>query len=154
MTLAIEMLLHDKHLRENPDMQPQRATAGAAAIDLRACCPDPLQLSPGDVQIISAGLAIHINEPGYCGIIVPRSGLGSKHGIVLANTVGVIDSDYTGEIRLAAINRGKEEFVIEPYMRLCQMMFVPVAQPELQQVNEFSCASARGSSGFGSTGTS
>lgn len=153
MSLAIEIVYLDEQLRTNAELQPQRATAGAAALDLRAAISTKQELAPHTTVVIPAGFAIHIKDPNYCALILPRSGLGTKHGIVLANTVGLIDSDYTGEIKLAITNQGNENFTIEPYMRLCQLIFTPVIQPELQQVEQFSVASERSSSGFGSTGT-
>ena len=131
---------------------PGYATHGAAAMDLRACLDAPLTVQPGATVMIPSGIAISIHDPGLVALIVPRSGLGIKHGIVLANTIGVIDSDYQGEIGIGIHNRGHEAYTIEPGERICQMMFVPVTQVALAVVDEFSRESARGAGGFGHTG--
>ena len=131
---------------------PGYATHGAAAMDLRACLETALTVQPGETVLIPSGIAISIHDPGLVALIVPRSGLGIKHGIVLANTIGVIDSDYQGEIGIGIHNRGHEAYTIEPGERICQMMFVPVAQATLAVVAEFSRESARGAGGFGHTG--
>jgi len=131
---------------------PSYATHGAAAMDLRACLDQPLTVQPGATVMIPSGIAISIHDPGLVALIVPRSGLGIKHGIVLANTIGVIDSDYQGEIGIGIHNRGHEAYTIEPGERICQMMFVPVTQVALAVVDEFSRESARGAGGFGHTG--
>jgi dUTP pyrophosphatase len=132
---------------------PSYATDGAAAMDLRACLEAPVTIEPGQTVLIPSGIAISIHDPGLVALLVPRSGLGIKHGIVLANTVGVIDSDYQGEIGIGVFNRGTATYTIEPGERVCQMMFVPVLQADLRVVNEFSKESERGSGGFGSTGS-
>jgi dUTP pyrophosphatase len=132
---------------------PAYATDGAAAMDLRACLTEPLTITPGETVLIPSGIAISIHDPGLVALLVPRSGLGIKHGIVLANTVGVIDSDYQGEIGIGVYNRGSKPYTIEPGERICQMMFVPVHQVALQVVAEFSKETERGSGGFGSTGS-
>jgi dUTP pyrophosphatase len=131
---------------------PGYATSGAAAMDLRACLDEPRTLHPGETTMIPSGIAIGIHDPGLVALIVPRSGLGIKHGIVLANTIGVIDSDYQGEIGIGVHNRGQEPYTIEPGERICQMMFVPVTQVSLEVVEEFSQESVRGAGGFGHTG--
>lgn len=131
---------------------PSYATAGSAAMDLRACLPGPLAVQPGETVLVPSGIAISIHDPGLVALLVPRSGLGIKHGIVLANTVGVIDSDYQGEIGIGIYNRGNAAYTIEPGERVCQMMFVPVTQAALCVVEEFSNDSARGAGGFGHTG--
>jgi len=131
---------------------PSYATPGAAALDLRACLESPLTVQPGETVLVPSGIAISIHDPGLVALIVPRSGLGIKHGIVLANTIGVIDSDYQGEIGIGIHNRSALPYIIQPGERICQMMFVPVAQATLALVNEFSQESARGSGGFGHTG--
>jgi dUTP pyrophosphatase len=133
---------------------PAFATSGSAAMDLRACLPEPLTVQPGETALIPSGIAISIHDPGLVALLVPRSGLGIKHGIVLANTIGVIDSDYQGEIGIGIFNRGKAAYTIEPGERICQMMFVPVTQVTLGIVEEFSIDSARGAGGFGHTGRS
>lgn len=131
---------------------PTYATSGAAAMDLRACLPEPLTVQPGDTALVPSGIAISIHDPGLVALLVPRSGLGIKHGIVLANTIGVIDSDYQGEIGIGIYNRGRDAYIIEPGERICQMMFVPVTQAALAVVDEFSVDSDRGAGGFGHTG--
>jgi len=131
---------------------PSYATNGSAAMDLRACLSEPLAVQPGETVLVPSGIAISIHDPGLVALLVPRSGLGIKHGIVLANTVGVIDSDYQGEIGIGIFNRGTSAYTIEPGERICQMMFVPVTQVTLAMVDEFSIASERGDGGFGHTG--
>ena len=130
---------------------PGYATAGSAGIDLRACVDEPLTLEPGATELIPSGIAIHISDPALAAIILPRSGLGHKHGIVLGNLVGLIDSDYQGQVFVSCWNRGQEAFVIEPGARLAQMVFVPVVQAEFELVEEFT-TSDRGAGGFGHTG--
>ncbi len=132
-------------------MLPQYATAGAAGLDLRACVDAPLVLKPGDSQLVPSGIAIHIGDPGYAAIILPRSGLGAKHGIVLGNLVGLIDSDYQGQVFVSMWNRGQAAFTIQPLDRIAQLVVVPVAQVEFNVVEEFE-SSSRGAGGFGSTG--
>ncbi|MDD2897726.1 MAG: dUTP diphosphatase [Desulfuromonadaceae bacterium] len=132
---------------------PTYASNGAAALDLRACLEAPITVQPGETLLIPSGIAININDPGLVGLLVPRSGLGIKHGIVLANTVGVIDSDYQGEIGIGIVNRGAAPYTIAPGERVCQMMFMPVLQVELAMVAAFSQESDRGTGGFGSTGS-
>jgi dUTP pyrophosphatase len=131
---------------------PGYATTGAAAMDLRACLAEPLTVQPGETVLVPSGIAISIHDPGLVALLLPRSGLGIKHGIVLANTIGVIDSDYQGEIGIGIFNRSTTAYTIEPGERICQMMFVPVTQVTLAMVNEFSIDSARGAGGFGHTG--
>lgn len=132
---------------------PSYATDGAAAMDLRACLESPITLLPNETVLIPSGIAISIHDPGVVALLVPRSGLGIKHGLVLANTVGVIDSDYQGEIGIGIVNRGSSPYTIEPGERVCQMLFVPVLQVDLDVVAEFSQESRRGAGGFGSTGS-
>ena len=132
---------------------PAYATSGAAALDLRACLESSKIVQPGETVLIPSGIAISIHDPGLVALLVPRSGLGIKHGIVLANNVGVIDSDYQGEIGIGIVNRGAAPYTIEPGERICQMMFVPVLQADLRIVTGFSRESERGSGGFGSTGS-
>ena len=129
------------------------ATAGAAGLDLRACIGTPITLSPGQTELIPTGLAIHIGDPGFAAIILPRSGLGHKHGIVLGNRVGLIDSDYQGQLMVSAWNRSDVPFTIEPMERIAQLVIVPVVQAQFNVVTEFP-ASARGDAGYGSTGKS
>ncbi|MEI6301386.1 MAG: dUTP diphosphatase [Betaproteobacteria bacterium] len=130
---------------------PQYATAGAAGLDLRACMDAPVALLPGESQLFASGLAIHIADPGYAAIILPRSGLGVKHGIVLGNLVGLIDSDYQGELKVSLWNRGNAAFTIQPFERIAQLVVIPVAQVGFNIVEAFA-ASDRGAGGFGSTG--
>ena len=130
---------------------PSYATDGAAGIDLIACIDAPLRLMPGATELLPTGIAVHIEDPGLAAVLLPRSGLGHKHGIVLGNLVGLIDSDYQGEIRISCWNRGSETFRITPGDRLAQMVFMPVVQAEFELVEDFR-ASARGDGGFGHTG--
>ena len=145
---SIDVRILDVRLREQ---LPAYATPGSAGLDLRACLKSPLTLLPGQTELIPAGLAIHIADPGLAAVILPRSGLGHKHGIVLGNLVGLIDSDYQGEIFVSTWNRGNAAFTIEPMERLAQLVVVPVVQVQINVVEAFS-ASARGAGGFGSTG--
>jgi dUTP pyrophosphatase len=130
---------------------PEYATGGSAGVDLRACVDAPLTLEPGATELIPSGIAVHIADPELAAVILPRSGLGHKHGIVLGNLVGLIDSDYQGQVFVSCWNRGRQAFVIEPGARLAQMVFVPVVQAEFEIVEEFT-ASDRGTGGFGHTG--
>jgi dUTP pyrophosphatase len=130
---------------------PHYATAGAAGLDLRACLDAPLTLHPGESQLVPSGIAIHLGDAGLAAVVLPRSGLGAKHGIVLGNLVGLIDSDYQGQIFVSVWNRSQAAFTIQPLERIAQLMVVPVVQVELEVVEEFA-ASSRGASGFGSTG--
>ena len=130
---------------------PAYATDGAAGLDLRACINALMTLAPGATELIPCGLAIHLADPGLAAIVLPRSGLGHRHGIVLGNLVGLIDSDYQGQIFVSMWNRGREAFVIQPMDRIAQLVVVPVVQVKFNVVEEFS-ASARGAGGFGSTG--
>ncbi len=130
---------------------PAYATEGSAGLDLRACLDAPLTLEPGQTELIPTGLAIHIEDPNLCAMILPRSGLGHKHGIVLGNLVGLIDSDYQGQLYVSCWNRGRTTFTVEPGERIAQMVLVPVVQAEFEVVAEFS-DSDRGDGGFGSSG--
>jgi dUTP pyrophosphatase len=130
---------------------PAYATHGSAGLDLRACVEEPLTLRPGDSSLVPTGLAIHLGDPTLAAIIIPRSGLGHKHGIVLGNLVGLIDSDYQGQVLVSCWNRGREPFVINPMERIAQLVVVPVVQVELNLVESFE-ESVRGAAGFGSTG--
>ena len=130
---------------------PKRATGGSAGLDLRACLDEAIELEPGTTKLIPTGLAIHLADPGLAAVIIPRSGLGHKHGIVLGNLVGLIDSDYQGELMISCWNRGTQSFRIEPGERIAQLVVVPVVQVEFDVVSEFA-ASDRGSGGFGHTG--
>ena len=131
---------------------PSYATEGSAAIDLRACLKAPILIQPGETELIGSGIAINIKDPNIVGILVPRSGLGIKNGIVLANTIGVIDSDYQGEIKIGLFNRSRVPYAVRPGERVCQMLFMPVINATLKLVQEFSNATHRGGGGFGHTG--
>jgi dUTP pyrophosphatase len=147
--MKVDVRVLDARLR---DQLPHYATAGAAGLDLRAAIETPLTLAPGEARLIATGLAIHVGDPGYAALIVPRSGLGHKHGIVLGNLVGLIDSDYQGQLMVSAWNRGQAAYEIQPLERIAQLLIVPVMQVQLNVVDDFA-ASARGAGGFGSTGT-
>lgn len=142
-------ILNDKIGNELP--LPAYATEGSAGMDLRACLDDAVTIEPGETVLIGTGLAIHIGDPGLAGIILPRSGLGHKHGIVLGNLVGLIDSDYQGELMISCWNRGQKAFTIEPGERLAQYVLVPVVQASLNIVERFE-STERGSGGFGHSG--
>jgi dUTP pyrophosphatase len=131
---------------------PTYATDGSAAIDLRACVKEQIDIPPGETALIGSGIAINIKDPNLVGIILPRSGLGIHKGIILANTMGVIDSDYQGEIKIALLNRGPCQYTVKTADRICQMLFMPVTRVTLKMVQEFSNATKRGSGGFGHTG--
>ena len=145
---SIDVKILDARLR---DQLPQYATPGAAGLDLRACLDQPLTLHPGQTELIPTGMAIHIADPGLAAIILPRSGLGHKHGIVLGNLVGLIDSDYQGQLFVSTWNRSNAAFTINPLERLAQLVVVPVVQVAFHIVDDFT-ASSRGAGGFGSTG--
>jgi dUTP pyrophosphatase len=144
----IDVRILDERLR---GQLPQYATPGSAGLDLRACIPAPLNLAPGQAELVPSGIAIHLGDAGLAAVILPRSGLGHKHGIVLGNLVGLIDSDYQGQILVSAWNRGTAPFTIQPMERLAQLVVVPVVQVGLNVVEDFD-ASRRGAGGFGSTG--
>lgn len=145
---TIDIKILDPRMKE---YLPAYATAGSAGLDLRACLSSPLTLSPGETHLIPTGLAIHIGDPGYAALILPRSGLGHKHGIVLGNLVGLIDSDYQGELMVSTWNRGNTSFTLNPLERLAQLVIVPVLQVGFNIVDQFE-ESSRGTGGFGSTG--
>ena len=147
---AIDIRILDPRLK---DALPQYATPGSAGLDLRACIPTTRTIQPGETHLIPTGIAIHLADPGLAAMILPRSGLGHKHGIVLGNLVGLIDSDYQGEIMVSTWNRGHESFTLNPLDRLAQLVVVPVLQVAFNVVDEFA-ASTRGDGGFGSTGKS
>jgi len=134
------------------DQLPSYATPGSAGLDLRACLDAPLTLAPNAWQLIPTGLAIHLADPGFAAMILPRSGLGHKHGIVLGNLVGLIDSDYQGQLMVSAWNRSDVSFTIEPLERIAQMVIVPVVQASFRLVEDFAATSERGAGGYGSTG--
>ena len=132
---------------------PAYATAGSAGLDLRACLDAPLELAPGQAELVSTGLAIHIGDPGLAAMILPRSGLGHKHGVVLGNLVGLIDADYQGPLMVSCWNRGGATYTVQPFERIAQLVIVPVVQAEFRIVESFD-VSERGAGGFGSTGRS
>ena len=145
---AIELKVLDPRIRAQ---LPVSATAGSGGLDLRACVEATLTIAPGDTHLISTGVAIHIGDPGYAAVILPRSGLGHKHGIVLGNLVGLIDSDYQGPLMVSCWNRSREPFTIEPLDRIAQLVVVPVAHADFRVVDDFD-VSTRGEGGFGSSG--
>ncbi len=134
------------------DQLPTYATPGSAGLDLRACLGEALTLQPNAWQLIPTGMAIHLADPGYAALILPRSGLGHKHGIVLGNLVGLIDSDYQGQLMVSAWNRSPTAFIIEPMERIAQLVIVPVVQAQFNVVSEFTAVTERGAGGYGSTG--
>jgi len=145
---SVDLKILDARMR---DYLPAYATPGSAGLDLRACLDEALVLEPGATALVPTGLAIHVADPGYAALILPRSGLGHKHGIVLGNLVGLIDSDYQGQLMVSTWNRGHDAFRLEPLERLAQLVIVPVQQVAFNVVDDFS-ASSRGAGGFGSTG--
>jgi dUTP pyrophosphatase len=146
--MKMDVKILDARLR---DQLPHYATTGSAGLDLRACTDGPIVLEPGETRLIPTGMAIHLADPGYAALILPRSGLGHKHGIVLGNLVGLIDSDYQGQLMVSAWNRSQQAFEMAPMERLAQLVVVPVVQAEFNVVDEFE-SSQRGEGGFGSTG--
>jgi dUTP pyrophosphatase len=146
--MQLDVKILDARLR---DALPAYATPGAAGLDLRACLDAPVTLAPGDAQLLPTGIAIHLANPGFAALVLPRSGLGHKHGIVLGNLVGLIDSDYQGQIMVSCWNRGRDSFTVQPLERIAQLVIVPVVQARWNVVEEFA-TSARGAGGFGSTG--
>lgn len=147
---AIDLQVLDARMAEQI---PAYATPGSAGLDLRACLDAAITLAPGQTTLIPTGLAIHIADPGLAALILPRSGLGHKHGIVLGNLVGLIDSDYQGQLMVSCWNRGQTEFTIQPFERIAQLVIVPVVQAQFNVVTEFA-ATERGEGGYGSTGKS
>jgi dUTP pyrophosphatase len=146
--MHVDLKILDPRVR---DQLPHYATGGSAGLDLRACLDAAVVLNPGETQLIPTGLAMHLADAGYAAMILPRSGLGHKHGVVLGNLVGLIDSDYQGQLMVSMWNRGQTPFTIEPFERIAQMVIVPVVQAQFNIVDDFD-ASARGEGGFGSTG--
>ena len=146
--MHVDLKILDERVR---DQLPHYATPGSAGLDLRACLDGAVILNPGETKLIPTGLAIHLADPGYAAMILPRSGLGHKHGVVLGNLVGLIDSDYQGQLMVSLWNRGQEAFTIQPFERIAQMVIVPVVQAAFRVVEEFT-ESDRGAGGFGSTG--
>lgn len=148
MSISVDLKVLDARMQEQ---LPSYATSGSAGLDLRACLESAIILNPGETTLVPTGLAIHLADPAYAAMILPRSGLGHKHGIVLGNLVGLIDSDYQGQLMVSVWNRGQTPFTIEPMERIAQMVIVPVQQVQFNVVNEFT-DSDRGAGGFGSTG--
>ena len=146
--MKIDIKILNERMR---DQLPHYATPGSAGLDLRACIETPITLEPGETKLVPTGLAIHLDDPGYAALILPRSGLGHKHGIVLGNLVGLIDSDYQGELMISTWNRGHTTFTLNPMERLAQLVIVPVVQAQFNIVDDFE-QSERGAGGFGSTG--
>ncbi|VWX62680.1 deoxyuridinetriphosphatase [Burkholderiales bacterium 8X] len=146
--MKVDLRILDARMR---DALPAYGTTGSAGLDLRACLYQPITLAPNACELVGTGIAIHLADPGYAALILPRSGLGHKHGIVLGNLVGLIDSDYQGELKVSAWNRSDVPFVLQPMERLAQLVIVPVQQAEFNLVSDFS-PTARGEGGYGSTG--
>jgi dUTP pyrophosphatase len=146
--MKVDVRILDERLHQS---MPSYATEGSAGLDLRACLQEPLTLQAGAWQLVPTGMAMHLNDPAYAALILPRSGLGHKHGIVLGNLVGLIDSDYQGQLMVSAWNRSAQAFTIEPMERIAQLVIVPVVQAQFNLVDEF-VASQRGEGGYGSTG--
>ena len=146
--MHIDLKILDERVRAQ---LPHYATPGSAGLDLRACIDGAIVLNPGETQLIPTGMAIHLADPGYAAMLLPRSGLGHKHGVVLGNLVGLIESDYQGQLMVSMWNRGQMPFTIEPFERIAQMIIVPVVQATFNVVDEFP-ESDRGAGGFGSTG--
>jgi dUTP pyrophosphatase len=146
--MKVDVKILDARMREQ---LPAYATLGSAGLDLRACIDSPLEMQPGDTFLMPTGLALHVADPGYCALVLPRSGMGFKNGIVLANLVGLIDSDYQGQLMVPLWNRSQKAFTLNPLERVAQMIIVPVMQAQFNVVEEFT-ATERGAGGFGSTG--
>lgn len=150
---SVQVKLLNPKIGSDPNFPlPTRATDGSAGIDLRACIDEPVVIKAGETKLIGTGMAIYIKDPNFAGIILPRSGLGHKHGIVLGNLVGLIDADYQGELMVSVWNRGDSDFILNPAERMAQYMVVPVVRPSFEVVDEFSDDSERGTGGFGSSG--
>ena len=147
--MKIDIKILDPRLKDN---LPAYATPGSAGLDLRACLTEPLTLQANAWQLVPTGLSIHLADPGFAALILPRSGMGHKHGIVLGNLVGLIDSDYQGQLMVSTWNRSPYAFTIEPMERIAQLVVVPVVQAQFNVVEEFAAASERGEGGYGSTG--
>ncbi len=147
--MELELKILDERIRQH---MPAYATSGSAGLDLRACIAQPLVLQPRAWQMVPTGMAVHLRDPGYAALLLPRSGLGHKHGIVLGNLVGLIDSDYQGELMVSVWNRSDTAFTVEPLERIAQMVIVPVVQAQFRVVDEFATSSERTTGGYGSTG--
>lgn len=151
MSLQVEYKVLDKRLGKEIEM-PHYATRGSAGLDLRACLQESLTIAPGETHLLPTGLAVHLDDPGLAAMILPRSGLGHKHGLVLGNLVGLIDSDYQGELKVSCWNRSDTPYTVSVGERIAQMVIVPVLQPVFTEVEEFGQSSGRGAGGFGHTG--
>lgn len=150
---SVQVKILNSKIGNHPDFpMPTRATDGSAGIDLRACIDEPLVIKAGETHLVGTGLAIYIADPNYAGLILPRSGLGHKYGIVLGNLVGLIDADYQGELMVSVWNRSDTDFILQPAERMAQYMVVPVIRPEFDIVEAFSDISERGAGGFGHSG--
>jgi dUTP pyrophosphatase len=149
--VRVDVRILDERLKDQP---PAYATAGSAGLDLRACLTEPLTLAPNAWQLVPTGMAMHLADPGYAALILPRSGLGHKHGIVLGNLVGLIDSDYQGQLMVSAWNRSDVPYTLQPMERLAQLVIVPVVQAQFRLVDTFEAETERGVGGYGSTGRS
>jgi len=149
--VRVDVRILDERLKDQP---PAYATAGSAGLDLRACLAEPLILAPNAWQLVPTGMAMHLADPGYAALILPRSGLGHKHGIVLGNLVGLIDSDYQGQLMVSAWNRSEVAYTLQPMERLAQLVIVPVVQAQFRVVDAFDAETERGAGGYGSTGRS
>lgn len=149
--MRVDVRILDERLKDQP---PAYATAGSAGLDLRACLTEPLTLAPNAWQLVPTGMAMHLADPGYAALILPRSGLGHKHGIVLGNLVGLIDSDYQGQLMVSAWNRSDVPYTLQPMERLAQLVIVPVVQAQFRLVDTFEAETERGVGGYGSTGRS
>lgn len=153
MTFNVEIKILDSRIGEHESFPlPERASVGSAGIDLRACADEPIVLKAGETKLLGTGMAFYLNDPDFAAMILPRSGLGHKNGIVLGNLVGLIDSDYQGELMISLWNRSKEDYTIQVGDRIAQYIVVPVVRPEFSVVKEFSDKSERGTGGFGSSG--
>ena len=148
---SIELKILDPRLGDSIDL-PHYATGGSAGLDMRACIDEPLTVAPGETVLVPTGLAIHIDDPGLAAVLLPRSGLGHKHGLVLGNLTGLIDSDYQGQVFISCWNRGSKSYEVQPAERIAQMVFVPVEQVKFEVVEEFA-DSDRGDGGFGHSGS-
>ena len=148
---SIELKILDPRVGDSIPL-PHYATEGSAGLDMRACIDEPLTVSPGDTVLVPTGLAIHVEDPGLAAVLLPRSGLGHKHGLVLGNLTGLIDSDYQGQVFISCWNRSKDSYEVQPGERIAQMVFVPVEQVQFEVVDEFH-TSERGAGGFGHSGT-
>ena len=149
--MKVEYKILDSRLGKEIEL-PHYGTTGSAGLDLRACVDEDTVIAPGQTLLIPTGMAIHLNDPGFAAMLLPRSGLGHKHGIVLGNLVGLIDSDYQGPLKVSCWNRGETPYTIQVGERIAQMVIVPVIQPEFEEVEDFGLATERGEGGFGHTG--